>query len=84
MAVLRLVASNDGPSRTPLTIGRVEAVLDVGPSVHGFTSCRCPAHDDRWGTLMMCEVEPGDIAFHCSGGCSEESILDAVRMRLAS
>lgn len=83
MAVLRLVASSDEPGRTPLTLGRIEAVLDVGPGAHGFTSCRCPAHDDLWGTLMMCEAEPDDVALHCSGGCSKQCVLDAVRLRPA-
>jgi len=54
-------------------------------AVHGdFGGCRCPAHDDRWGTLIMCEIEPGDVAFHCSGGCSEESIRRAIERRLAA
>lgn len=83
MTALRLVPRPLPPAQN-LTLQRIGEVLDM-TAVHGdFGGCRCPAHDDRWGTLIMCEIEPGDVAFHCSGGCSEESIRRAIERRLAA
>jgi hypothetical protein len=74
------------PVRPPTDLWTIDDVSSVLDHVHlacGVGAARCPAHDDRWGTLAMCEVEPGDIAFHCSGGCAEDSIRQAIASRMA-
>lgn len=68
----------------PWTLDSVSLVLEHVHLACGVGAARCPAHDDRWGTLAMCEVEPGDIAFHCSGGCGEDSIRIAVAARMST
>lgn len=70
------------PDRGVWTVERVSAVLDHVRTAFGVLAARCPAHDDRWGTLVLMEVEPGDIAFHCSGGCPEKDIVSAVEVRM--
>jgi hypothetical protein len=79
MTVLRLVTSRAAPA---LTLSRIEQVLDMSAVAGDVGGCRCPAHDDRWGTLVMCEIEPGDVAFYCAGGCTETSIREAIERRL--
>lgn len=81
MTALRLVESTTSCEDGQLTLDVVARVLDFEMSALGFRTARCPAHDDRWGTLVMCEVEPGDVAFHCSGGCPEDRVRNAVMRR---
>ena len=42
-----------------------------------WTAC-CPAHNDKSPSLAIREVDDGRVLIHCFGGCSVESVLDAV------
>jgi P4 family phage/plasmid primase-like protien len=44
---------------------------------------RCPAHDDRKPSLSITEADDGRTLLHCHAGCSPESIVAAVGVKLA-
>jgi putative DNA primase/helicase len=45
---------------------------------HG--TCHCPAHDDGTASLSV-SVSNGTVLVHCHAGCSQASVLDALRAR---
>jgi len=44
---------------------------------------RCPAHDDRSPSLSLTETTDGRILIKCWAGCSAQSIVEAVGLKLA-
>ena len=56
-------------------------VHDLGArrSGSGFMG-KCPAHEDRKPSLSIAERN-GKVLFHCHAGCSQESVLDALKSR---
>jgi len=42
-------------------------------------SCRCPAHDDHDPSLSVADAPDGRTLVHCHAGCSQESVLEALR-----
>jgi hypothetical protein len=56
-------------------LSRLEAVKQTGP---GRWIARCPAHSDKSPSLAIRELDDGRVLLHCFGGCSVESILDAI------
>ena len=44
----------------------------------GFT-CRCPAHDDHTPSLSVSDGPDGRVLLHCHAGCSQESVISALR-----
>jgi putative DNA primase/helicase len=40
---------------------------------------RCPAHSDRTPSLAIQDAEGGKVLFYCHSGCSQESVLAALR-----
>ena len=53
--------------------------LGARRSGSGFMA-KCPAHDDRKPSLSIAERN-GKVLFHCHAGCSQESVLDALKSR---
>jgi hypothetical protein len=64
-------------------MSRIDAILSRLSKVKGrhgsYTAC-CPAHDDRSPSLAVRETDDGRILLHCFGGCSVQSVLDAIGM----
>ncbi|MCZ6763350.1 MAG: virulence-associated protein E, partial [Alphaproteobacteria bacterium] len=42
---------------------------------------RCPSHDDHDPSLSVSEGEDGKLLVKCHGGCSQESVIAALRAR---
>ncbi len=47
-------------------------------SSRGYT-CRCPAHDDKTPSLSVSDGENGSPIVHCHAGCSQESVIAALK-----
>jgi len=47
------------------------------------TSWQCPAHEDRRPSLSVREGQDGRVLLHCFAGCSFNSIVDALDLRIA-
>ncbi|MGY8706634.1 toprim domain-containing protein [Bradyrhizobium sp. 18BD] len=41
--------------------------------------CRCPAHDERTASLSLGYGRDGIVLVHCFGGCSQASVIDALK-----
>lgn len=41
--------------------------------------CRCPAHQDGSPSLSVTETRDGRVLVHCHAGCSQESVISALR-----
>lgn len=39
----------------------------------------CPAHDDKTPSLRISESTDGRVLVHCFAGCSQKSVIDALR-----
>ena len=39
----------------------------------------CPAHDDKNPSLAISDGDDGKVLFHCHAGCSQESVLTALK-----
>lgn len=65
----------------------VELVLsklqDPKSSGSGGWAARCPAHRDRNPSLSLSEGEDGRALIHCHSGCSTESVVKALGLKLA-
>jgi 5S rRNA maturation endonuclease (ribonuclease M5) len=46
----------------------------------GQWKCKCPAHDDRVASLVVCDAED-KILLYCHAGCDWKEILDAVKLK---
>jgi hypothetical protein len=44
---------------------------------------RCPAHEDRSPSLSVAEGEGGRVLLHCFAGCSPDSIVAALGLKLS-
>jgi len=42
---------------------------------------RCPAHDDKSPSFSIADGKNGAPVLHCHGGCSQDAVLDALRVR---
>ena len=49
-------------------------------SGHGGV-CQCPAHEDRTPSLSVTSAQDGRVLVHCFTGCSQRSVLEALRAR---
>ncbi|MCB2199508.1 AAA family ATPase [bacterium] len=48
----------------------------------GFLA-QCPAHDDKNPSLSIAEAPDGRVLMHCQAGCTIESILEALGLKMA-
>lgn len=48
---------------------------------NSFTAC-CPAHEDKSPSLSIKVAEDGKTLLHCYAGCSVESIVSALGLRM--
>lgn len=64
----------------------VESLLQkldkVKPRGPGKWSACCPAHDDKWPSLSVRELEDGRVLVHCFAGCSAVEVVQAVGLNL--
>lgn len=66
---------------TPLE--QFEAGLQAaGCKRHGRDAWQCPAHDDGRASLSVKEGDDGRVLVHCHAGCTPESIVKTVGMRM--
>lgn len=56
-------------------LSRLQGVKKTGD---GRRISLCPAHGDKHPSLSVRELDDGRVLVHCFGGCSVESVLDAV------
>jgi putative DNA primase/helicase len=73
------------PSSRPIDLLRqrlAERGIRVNVSGTGLTCC-CPSHDDQNPSLSIGEGEDGRVLLHCFAGCSPESIVAALGMRMS-
>lgn len=59
-------------------LDRLDSVRPRGISTW---SARCPAHQDHWPSLSICE-QKDRILIHCFAGCSPEGIVAALGLRM--
>src|SRR5437899_7592682 len=65
-----------------------EFISRLGPTAKpvrtpsGWT-CRCPAHRDRTPSLSVASGRNGRILLRCFGGCSVESIVAAIGLKIS-
>jgi Protein of unknown function (DUF3631)/Toprim-like len=65
-----------------LQAAEVVSILDgVITSAAGWRA-RCPAHEDREPSLSITEAD-GRILLYCHAGCSAESVVDALGLKMA-
>lgn len=72
---LRLVSSN------PLASAETITKALGGRKVGGGWMAPCPAHQDRKPSLSIRETIDGKVLVHCHAGCTQESVIDALRQR---
>ena len=66
--------------RTPLTAEGIAGGLEgARRNGKGWMAC-CPAHDDHNPSLSLTDGE-GGVLVHCHAGCSQESVIAALRWR---
>jgi hypothetical protein len=68
--------------RTDEFISRLGPKADPKRNGNGWM-VRCPAHDDRNGSLSVGEGRDGRILLHCHAGCKVEAICEAKGIALA-
>jgi len=51
---------------------------DAKRTARGFM-CRCPAHEERTGSLSLGYGRDGIVLVHCFGGCDQKSVIDALK-----
>lgn len=51
---------------------------DAKRTARGFM-CRCPAHEERTGSLSLGYGRDGIVLVHCFGGCDQASVIDALK-----
>jgi 5S rRNA maturation endonuclease (ribonuclease M5) len=68
--------------RTDEFISRLGPKADPKRNGNGWM-VRCPAHDDRTGSLSVGEGRDGRILLHCHAGCKVEAICEAKGIALA-
>nr|QIO37293.1 virulence-associated protein E [Bradyrhizobium sp. 1(2017)] len=42
--------------------------------------CRCPAHEERIGSLSLGYGRDGIVLVHCFGGCDQQSVIEALKL----
>jgi 5S rRNA maturation endonuclease (ribonuclease M5) len=57
-------------------------LFHVKKSVNGWQAC-CPAHQDAKASLSVSTGEDGRILLHCFAGCSSESIVAQLGLKMA-
>ena len=62
-------------------IESIAAATDAKPKAGGGYMGHCPAHDDRTPSLSIDLGENGRPVVKCWSGCSQESVLDALRVK---
>ena len=60
------------------------SIAEIAHHLHGKRCgkgyvCRCLAHDDKNPSLSLNESSDGKILVHCHAGCSQESVIAALR-----
>ncbi len=63
-----------------LTAEQIAAALDGKKSGNGHWMARCPAHEERTPSFRISDRD-GRVLVHCFGGCSKESVIEALRSR---
>ena len=63
------------------SIEQLAAALGGRLKPGGGWMCHCPAHDDRNPSLSIDRGDNGSIVLKCFSGCSQEAVLDALRLR---
>ncbi|AMA61484.1 hypothetical protein BCCGELA001_26390 [Bradyrhizobium sp. CCGE-LA001] len=51
---------------------------DAKRTARGFM-CRCPAHEERVGSLSLGYSQDGIVLVHCFGGCDQKTVIDALK-----
>jgi hypothetical protein len=72
-------ASGPGSVNAENLIARLDAVRTTGP---GRWVARCPAHLDQHPSLAIRGLEGGRTLVHCFAGCSVDSVVWALGLRL--
>ncbi|MHB1608974.1 MAG: hypothetical protein ACYCXX_10155 [Acidiferrobacter thiooxydans] len=60
-----------------IVLARLEKVTGKSPS----WMSRCPAHDDRTGSLHITEKPDGRVIFHCHAGCGGADVVQALGLQ---
>ena len=63
-----------------ITAEQIAHALDA-KKIGGSWTCRCPAHDEKTPSFRISESDTGKILLHCFGGCSQKSVIEALRSR---
>lgn len=63
---------------TRLTAEEIASGLGGKRGKHGWKA-PCPAHDDSDPSLQISETEDGKVLVHCFAGCTQESVIAALR-----
>jgi putative DNA primase/helicase len=58
----------------------IATALDGRPRGEGWMAC-CPAHDDTTPSLSIDETSAGRVLVNCFAGCSQASVIAALRRR---
>jgi len=76
-----------GPGRTDIDIGKLLHGLTCGnrcpceyAARRGWGAVHCPAHSDSTPSFSVKEND-GRVLVHCFSGCTQESVIDALRER---
>ncbi len=62
------------------TFNEIVSALHGKRSGNGYLAC-CPAHDDKNPSISLEEGSDGKILFHCHVGCSQDSVMSALRSK---
>jgi putative DNA primase/helicase len=68
-------------SCNPLVTAEIIAKALDGRKAGSGWMARCPAHQDRKPSLSIRKADDGKILVHCHAGCTQESVIDALRQR---
>lgn len=59
-------------------LSRLDGVRQTGQNKW---MARCPAHNDNTPSLSIAQGTSADIVVHCHAGCSQDSVIKALRLR---
>jgi hypothetical protein len=60
-----------------IVLARLDGVTGKTPS----WMARCPAHDDRTGSLHITEKPDGRVLIHCHAGCGGADVVEALGLQ---
>lgn len=63
-------------------LSKLDKVKKYNQRSNAWVAC-CPSHDDKSPSLAVKSLDDGRVLLHCFGGCSVESIVESLGLRLA-